>query len=209
VVPYGLGLQDFNRPGQFRLSERYRQERRHSDALRVAGDGLSKLLVFPVTFDGSLPGVTLGGERSPLVVGERYNFEGAGPGGADIKGTVADACVMEGEKAVMVAVNCEDGTSSLLREPMSDAQLADYKAHPDAYFGRVVRPPKTISKPMELFEFFMDSYRSLPRDELLKRLSLALASAESLGDDELRAIYCEGLVSASGMFTIIEGVIQG
>jgi hypothetical protein len=91
---------------------------------------------------------------------------------------------------------------------MTDAQFADYKAHPDAYFGRVVRPQKTISKPMELFEFFMDSYRGLSREELLKRLSRGVRGAENMDDDELLAIYCEGLVPVSGMFKVVDGVVQ-
>jgi hypothetical protein len=208
AFPFGLGMPDFNRPGMYRMSERYRRDKKHADALRVAGHGLSKLLTFPVTFDGSLPGVALNGERPPVVIGQSYNFEGAGPDGADLKGTVADAVVMEPEKAVMVAVNCEDGTSRLLKEPMTDGQLADYKSHRDAYFGKVVRPQTGISKPYELFEFFMYGHRGLSREELLTRLAGHDPGADDMSDDELLAAYCEGLVSASGMFKIVDGVIQ-
>lgn len=209
AFPFGLGIPDFNRAGMYRMSERYRQDKKHADALRVADHGLSKLLTFPVTFDGSLPGVALNGERPPVVIGQSYNFEGAGRDGSDLKGTVADAVVMEPEKAVMVAVNCEDGKSRLLKEPMSDGQFADYKAHRDAYFGKVVRPPTGINKPHELFEFFMYGHRGLSREQLLKRLAGHIPATTDMPDDELLAIYCEGLVSASGMFKVVDGVIQG
>jgi hypothetical protein len=196
AFPFGLGMPDFNRPGFFRLSERYLQEKKHADALRVA-DSLSRLLALPSTFDGSLPNVALNGEKPPIVIGQRYKFEGAGAGGEDLIGTVADATVLEAEKAVYVVVNSDDGQSCILKEPMSDGQLADYKAHPDAYFGKIVRPPKDAKTKNDLFEFFMDAYGSLSREELLVRLAGRVESAEEKETDELLAIYCEGWVAVT------------
>jgi hypothetical protein len=207
VFPFGLGMPDFNRPGFYRMSERYKRDKKHADALKVA-DGLSKLPKLPSTFDGSLANVTLRGERPPIIIGERYNFEGAGPGGKDLHGTVADATIVEAEKATYVVVNAEDGTSCILKEPMTDGQINDYKAHPDAYFGKVVRPQKRADTPHELFEFFMYAYRELSREELLKRLAGRVPDAAQMPDDELLAIYCEGMVSAGGMFKVVDGVIQ-
>jgi hypothetical protein len=207
AFPFGLGMPDFNRPAVYRLSERYKHDKKHADALKVA-EGWSKLLRIPTTFDGSLPNVTLGGERPPIIIGERYNFEGAGPNGKDLLGMVADATVVEAEKVTYVVVNAEDGTSCILKEPMTDGQINDYKAHPDAYFGRVVRPQKRADTPYELFEFFMYAYRELSREELLKRLAGRVPDAAQMPDDELLAIYCEGMVSASGMFKVMDGVIQ-
>ena len=205
AFPFGLGMPDFNRPGFYRMSERYKQDKKHADALKVA-DGLSKLLRFPSTFDGSLPNVTLKGERPPIIIGERFNFEGAGPDGKDLRGTVADATVVEAEKATYVVVNAENGTSCILKEPMTDGQINDYKAHPDAYFGRVVRPQKRADTPHELFEFFMYAYRELSREELLKKLAGRVPDAAQMPDDELLAIYCEGMISAGGMFKVVGGV---
>lgn len=199
AMPFGLGIPDFNRTGMYRLSERYRQEQVHSDALRVT-ESFSKILSFPSTFDGSLPSVVLHGELPPVVIGESYKFEGAGPNGEDIIGVVGDASVIEAKKVVIVAVNCSDGTSVLLEEPMSDQQLADYKSHPDAYFGKVVRPVKHAKTSLDLFEFFMDVNQNIPRDKLLEHLKGRVPGAEQMSDDELRVAYCEGLVSASGLF---------
>ena len=139
--PVGLGVGDFNNPGFYRLSDRYMQEREHADVFRVA-EGLSKILTWPATFDGSLPSVGLGGERPPVQIGETYNFDAAGPNGADLIGTVTSAIMLEAEKSVMVAVSCPDGKSYLLKEPISDAQLADYRAHPDAYLDRLCVPQR-------------------------------------------------------------------
>ena len=62
-----------------------------------------------------------------MTIGETYNFEKVGPDGEDVVGTVTTAIVMEAEKAVMVGITTGD-TSFLAKQPLSDQQLADYKA---------------------------------------------------------------------------------
>jgi hypothetical protein len=71
-----------------------------------------------------------------------------------------------------------------------------------------VRPQKRADTPHELFEFFMYAYRELSREELLKRLAGCVPDAAQMPDDELLAIYCEGLVGAGDMFKVVDGVIQ-
>lgn len=207
AFPFGLGMPDFNRPGFYQMSEKYRQDKKHSDALKVL-ESISNFLKFPSTLDGSLPSVTLHNSRPPIIIGERYNFEGAGHDGKDLFGTVADAIVIEDRRVVAVVVKADDGKSYILNEPMTDFQLADYRAHPDAYFGKVVRPQKGIDTPYELFEFFISAHSKLSREELLKRLNGRVPNATELPDDELLAIYCEGLVSASGLFEAVKGAIR-
>jgi hypothetical protein len=52
--------------------------------------------------------------------------------------------VHESEKAAFIAVTAADGTSQILRQPMSDSELVDYKAHPEAYFGKRLPVSKGI-----------------------------------------------------------------
>lgn len=199
AIPTSVGIADFNRSGFHKLSDVYRREKKHADALRVA-ESLAHTLRFPTTFDGSMPATTLMGERPPLAIGERYCFEGAGPEGDDITGTVTDVTVMETLKAAMIAVNTDDGRHLLLRENLSDAQVADYKNHPDAYHGKVRRASKGIKTPYELFQFFVEASANLTRKTLLERLKLADAAASHLSDEDLLLDYCERLVAGSGMF---------
>ena len=70
VIPASVGISDFNRTGHFSLSELYRRDQKHSDALAV-GESLSKLLSFPTTFDGSLPGISLNGDKPPIQIGQK------------------------------------------------------------------------------------------------------------------------------------------
>jgi hypothetical protein len=39
MLPFGLGIRDFNRPGYLRLSEIYRQKRKHIDAHHIGDEG--------------------------------------------------------------------------------------------------------------------------------------------------------------------------
>jgi hypothetical protein len=61
---FGLGIPDFNRPGQIRLSEIYRQKREHIDAHHI-GQSFLNYTKFPTTFDGSPPSEAFG-EGPPL-----------------------------------------------------------------------------------------------------------------------------------------------
>jgi hypothetical protein len=151
---------------------------------------------FPTTFDGSLPSEKLGAER--IQIGQTYFFENAGIGG--VVGTVTAATVNETERQVYLGVTTTEGKAIIVKGPMSEAAFDDYKAHPDAYFGKIQSAARNISDPFELFEWFMETYGKTPRDKILEWLGKApdfKASAfEGLTDDELRARYCELLVGS-------------
>ena len=205
-IPSGLGIPDFNRSGQMKLSEIYRRDKKHADALRVC-ESMSKLLSFPTTFDGSMPATKLFGEPPPVQIGEKYNFEGAGEDGKDIVGTVTDAIVLDAEKEVTVAIHTDDDKAYLLKEKMTDMQLADYKAHPDSYFGKVKYVPKGIKTPYDLFLFFVEGQKEMERAKLLEHLQMNEAQGEGLSDDNLLLELCERQVSGSGMFEVVNGVL--
>ena len=154
----------------------------------------------PATFDGSLPSETLHGATSRVVIGETYKFEGIEPHG-DMIARVTTAMVVEPEKAAYLGVTSTDGVSQIIKQPMTDAELADYRMHPEAYFGKVIPVGKTVKTPYELFEFFIDSCKDLSRGELLKRLKAGgHPDVHGMTGDELLAIYCEAMTAGSGMF---------
>jgi hypothetical protein len=204
LAAFGLGIPDFNRPGAYRLVEIYRQKRKHADAFHIA-EAFGKYPQLPTTFDGSLPSDTLEGKPRP-VIGETYLFEGVANLPASVGGnlvaTVTTATVLEAEKQAYIGVTDQNGQSYILTEPMTDQQLADYKAHPEAYFGKIQHVGKKIDSKYELFEFFMDSYKGLGRATLLERLATHpnASSFAGMSDDDLLAEYCEGMAAASPMF---------
>jgi hypothetical protein len=207
AIPLGVGIPDFNRTGQMKLTEIFRRDKKHADALRV-GESIKQLLSFPTTFDGTMMATALFGERPPIQIGEKYNFEGAGPGGVDVVGTVTDAIVLETKKEVMVAINTEDDKAYLLHEKMTDTQFADYKAHPDAYFGKIKHVPKSIESPYDMFLFFVEGQKGMKRPKLLEHMNMSEEQAEGLSDEDLLLEYCERQVSGSGLFDTVDGVLR-
>jgi hypothetical protein len=196
TMPFGLGILDFNRPGHYRLSEIYRQNQKHIDAHHI-GKAFLAYTKFPTTFDGSLPSEAFGAASSRVKIGESYLFKNVG--GADMVGTVTYASVLDSEKAAYIAVAFTDGTSRILPQPMSDAEFADYKAHPDAYFGRILPVSKKVENRYELFEWLMDTHKGLSRAVLLERLGKPadFDPLQVVNDADLLAEYCEALVAAT------------
>jgi hypothetical protein len=158
AAPFGLGMPDFNKPGRYRVSDIYRRKQKHIDAFYI-GASILDYAKFPTTFDGSLPSEAFGVASSRVKIGETYFFQGVGEKG--LIGTVTYASVHESEKAAFIAVTAADGTSQILRQPMSDSELVDYKAHPEAYFGKLLPVSKGINDRYELFEWFMETQKGL------------------------------------------------
>ena len=204
LAVFGLGIPDFNRPGEYSLTQIYRQKRKHSDAFEIA-EAFAKHPQLPTTFDGSLPSDSLGGKTRPMI-GETYLFEGVENLSASVAGNfvakVTTATVLEAEKRAYIGVTDQNGHSSILTEPMTDQQLADYKAHPEAYFGKIQHVSKRINNKYELFEFFMASYKGLSRATLSERLATHPNAGlfAGMSDDDLLAEYCEGMTAESTMF---------
>jgi hypothetical protein len=81
---------------------------------------------------------------------------------------VTTATVNESEKQVVFSVTTEDGLCHLLSEPISDEALADYKAHPEAFFGSIQRVGGRADNVYELFEFFLNNYKNSSKEKLLE-----------------------------------------
>jgi hypothetical protein len=205
-IPGSVGIPDFNRSGEMALSEIYRREQKHADAFRV-GESVGKLLSLPTTFDGSMPAFTLNGERPPVQIGQKYNFEGAGPNGEDLIGEVTDAIVDEDASEAIVAIFTDDEQAYLLKDPMSEAQMADYQAHKDAYFGKIKPVPKRIETPYDMFLFLMQGYKETKREILLELLNRTKEQSQGKSDQELRIEYCERMVAGGGLFKIVDGIM--
>jgi SEC-C motif len=201
-----VGISDFARAGRYRMSEKYRRDQKHADALRV-GESMKNLLSFPTTFDGSLPGSTLHGEAPPVQINEKYSFEGVGPDGSDVIGEVTDAIVDETAKESIIAIYTEDQQAHILKTPMSEYQLADYRAHKEAYFGKIKYIPNGIKNPYDLFLFFLEGQTGTKREKLLEQMKMTEDQTRGISNEDLLLEYCERLVSGSGWFKVVDGVM--
>jgi hypothetical protein len=88
--------------------------------------------------------------------------------------------------------------SVLLNSPMSDEEIAEYKEYGPAYFGEVRGGSKKLKTAFELFEWFMETQKDMPRVKILAWFakSPGLGQLEKMSDEELRIAYCEALVSS-------------
>jgi hypothetical protein len=97
---------------------------------------------------------------------------------------------------MVVAVQTTTGIT-LLKHPITDIELAEWKQFGDAVFGGAPsRPTRHAENKFELFEFLMDSNKTLSRDDLLKRCANSGLDLEALNDEELLMLNCEGIVAS-------------
>ena len=188
-LAYGLGIRDFSKPGEYRLSDMWKNKQKHIDAYNVAGS-VNKYPQIPTIFEGELP---LHPEdfRNRIQVGERYFFQDIGE-----KGTVAEvtsATVFEAEKKMYIGISTVDGQNHIITREMSDGELEVYRVHKNGFFGVVQRQGKQIDDPYELFEWLMDAYKDTPREKLLEmsRGRSDLPQLEKLDDTDIRLALCE------------------
>lgn len=191
AVPYGLGMEDFNRPGFYRLSQAYKNKRKHIDGFNIC-DALGRYLTFPSTFDGTLASEAFDGQ-SRLQIGETYIFKDAD----NLVGTVTAASVSEAQKKLHISVtDAHTGACHILVEDMTDQALAEYQANREAYFGEIRPVSRGISGPYELFEWLMKANEETSREKFIEWMSPQFppGTLEAMSDEDLRATYCEGLV---------------
>jgi hypothetical protein len=177
------------------VTDAYRQKRKHIDAHEI-GAAFLGYTRFPSTFDGALPSEAGGRPGNRLLIGETYHFTDIGPEG--MIGTVTTATVSQPEKVVYAGVTDQNGQGQILSRPMSDQELAEYEAHPDAYFGIVTPVSKEVTNIFEMFEWLMETQKSLSREQLLGYFanSPLRAELENLSDEELLMAHCESMTAA-------------
>jgi SEC-C motif len=168
IVPHGLG-NDFCRREPRRLSDEYRLRQKHIDIHNLCA-ACAKYPQIPNTFDGCMPSEKLG-KGPPVKIGEAYFFDCLGH--KRQLGTVTSATVSESEKKIYYTVSAEDGTNHQLFGPLSDEGVADYRAHPEAYFGVVQPVAKRTDSPYELFEFFLNGLKAISKQKLLQSMQSA------------------------------------
>lgn len=197
VATFGLGIADFSRREMITLGDAYRRKLKHGDAENVV-EHLKTVTQIPSTFDGGLPSQSMGGGAPPIRVGETYLFEKAGGNGEDVLGKVNDVVVAENEKRAYVAVtDMQTGGNMILAQPMTDADLSDYRQFGDSVFGKEFQKHKSENE-FEFFEWLMKANANTSREKLIEWLGPAhRPNAEGLSDEDLRIYYCEAMVATA------------
>ncbi len=151
----------------------------------------------PSTFDGEIPEFAFDGTAPRLRIGNRYLVPTET--GTEVPGTLVDVTVSEHEAVAYGAYTLDDGRSIIATCPLTEAELAAYRRHPDTVFGTHRPQGRRIDDPLELFDWFFDTYRHTPKDRLLEfmRDRPDIDELRSKDQQELAIVYCEGLVYAT------------
>lgn len=148
----------------------------------------------PSTFDGELDVYSFEDAPVRVAVGSRYLFPDKN--GENRIGLVTSATVSEDESVAHCAVTFgENEAGGIYTYPLSKAELDAYRRHPDTFFGVPSQRKIRVESPLDLYDFFHESYRHTPKEKLLEFMNNwpDQAHLATLGQAELASLYAEGM----------------
>jgi hypothetical protein len=150
----------------------------------------------PSTFDGEIPEFAFGEGAPRLLIGQRYLVEDGD--GNERPGSLTTATVLEAERTVYCGLTLDNGKSIVCSWPLSDAEIAAWRKHPDTFFGEVGQRSTKANDPLELYDFIHNVYRQTPRERLLEFMTGApdIADLRQLDQPSLASLYAERCVNA-------------
>jgi hypothetical protein len=151
----------------------------------------------PATFDGEIPEFAFGEIKTRrLLIGDRYLMPG--PQGNEIAVVLKTATVIPTERCAFCVVMSEtDNGQFMVKVPLGDAEFAAWSRHPDTFFGSVGPRDMKAESPLDLYDFFHNSYKDTPREKLLEFMSGApdAAALSALDQPALAKLYAERCTS--------------
>jgi len=193
---HGYNIPDLGKPGLITLIQAWKNKKKYIDIHRI-GHQINDFTNVPITFDGSLPSVSVFGESPPVQIGESYFFPDIEGG---VIGEVTSAVVLEEKKEVMITVKM-DKYSIIIKENMSDLQLNDFQNNRRTYFGKVDKNGNADGSKnkneFELFEWLVSTYAEYERESVLKQTKgwPDEAKFRDLPDEDLILAFCDRLIA--------------
>lgn len=193
---HGFKISDFDFDFRFtNIRDVLRAREKHKDMFDLV-KSICEHEEIPSTFDGEAPEFAFAGKDTPprLVIGGKYAIPGHE--GKDTEGVLVNATVSEGEKKVFGVYRTKEGTQVICTNPLTDEELIAYKRQPDTFFGVHLKQGKKARDPLDLFDFFYESYKNCPREKLLSFLKNRpdFEKIKTLDTQELLITCCEGWV---------------
>ena len=150
----------------------------------------------PSTFDGEISEFAFGDGQARLLIGQRYLVPD--PDGNESPGLLTTATVNESEQKVYCGLSFPSGKAGVYTWPMSDEEMAAWRKHPDTFFGEVGQRSTQAEDPLDLYDFFHNSYRETPKSRLLELMASAsdIEDLRTLEQPQLAAIYAERCVNS-------------
>jgi hypothetical protein len=152
----------------------------------------------PSTFDGEIPEYAFDVQSQRIVIGNRYmvNTDDAG---AQESAELTFADVVESESVAFCGFTLKDGRTVICKMPLSPADIAAWKRHPDTFFG-VVKPRTTrADTPLQLYDFFHNQSKGLTKDRLLTVLANHpdIAQLAELDQGRLASVHAERMANGA------------
>lgn len=83
-----------------------------------------------------------------------------------------------------------------MQRSKEDKEIAAYRRYPDTFFGVYKKQNNRANGPLELYDFFYESYKNSKKEKLLEFLISHndIEKFKEIPQEELAKIYCELLV---------------
>jgi hypothetical protein len=192
VVFLGYKIPDFGEGARFEsIRHAVRAREKHIEMFDLK-KSMAEHGALPPTFDGQLPSEVFGdGKTARLIIGKRYLVPCSG--GKEVVGVLVDAVVNIPEKQVYGVYRPDTGCDIIAKCPLTTVELEDYQRHPDTFFGVYRKQGRIIENPIELFDFFYESYKDTPRERLLELIKDAsdFDQFKDLSQIDLAEAVCE------------------
>lgn len=163
----GFKIHDFMGDEFPSLREAARARERHWPMFQLL-KSMEEHREIPQTFGGELPSEVFVSNPLPrLQVGQFYAVPG--PDGIEVNAKLTQAMVAH-DKAYCAFHDPATDKAWMGTFDMTPDELVDYAKHPDTYFGVYQRQTRKVETAMEMFDFFVDSYRDTPKERLIELL---------------------------------------
>ena len=139
-----------------------------------------------------MPSTAFGDGKTPrLLIGRRYLVPDSS--GKEVTGVLVDAVVNVRERSVYGIYHLDSSIQVIATSPLTIDELEDYRRHPHTFFGIYRKQSGTIDNPIELFDFFYESYKDTPKERLLEFIKDApdLEEFKRLSQKDLSEAVCE------------------
>ena len=196
LVAEGFNIPDFGLIETTTLHEALLSRKRHKPIHKLCKFLEQDLgAEIPSTFDGEIPLFAYDKNRSRLIIGHKYFVPDYDGNYVEVE--LLNAVVVEQNKIATGICRTIDDKTILYHFPLTDDEIATYRAHPDTFFGKFKRQSKGLKNPIDMYYFLYEGFKNLPREEILKRLDKhpEYNKLQNESQEELLSIYCENIVN--------------
>lgn len=185
AVVEGFKIDDY-RNGELLTLPRKIEMRARNPEVEALVSSFQEHSELPSTFEGEIPGLP----SNRLLIGHRYQMDDG------VVGILEDACVMDGDGRVALAIERDEGGRAIYTNQLSPEEFAAWKRYPETFFGQIRQRPGPINDPVELYDSLRAVYVNTPKEKLLQFMGDHGESFAALTQPDLLDVYLQGMVNS-------------